>query len=281
MAAIDYTAFQTGLNRKENIDNNMIDTLVVTATLGKRETLGKVISTVAEYGKGRTHHVIIGPLSELEKRSDLGNCEIVDEGKARSIYSALNLALSERVEKYRYFTYINDDDFWDKGFSRLFDSMDAHPEVDVAYGRVMFVDKYRNKIGESAVSRSARSFPFLLAEGIVPFTQQGTLARSSIFKECKGFDETFKLIADTEFWLKAIKSGFIFKYVNVVAALYTIQEGQLSSDRKTQMAEKSRLIKKYNLKRSFRTKIEKLKFRISNLPVYTNRFFERGRLTRR
>ena len=187
--------------------------------------------------------------------------------------------LKSYAKDYKYLAYINDDDFWLPDFKNLFSILDKHDDVDVVYGRVNYVGEYGEFIGEQTSSSRYKSFKALMYHKIILFTQQATLMKSQLFINQGGFDESYKLIADTNFWLKAVESGAKFLYVNKICAGYTIQPSQLSSNGALQQEEHHRmnlLLLKSNL---FISNFERYLFRIVNFRIYFNRFLKHRKIS--
>jgi len=249
------------------------DTLIVTATLGNRKTLERTIKSVKQIGGLRVKHVIIAPEGVCaELRLMYSTIEIIPEPQScRGIYGALNYALKRYAKDYNYLSYINDDDFWLPAFNNLFTPLDQNSDIDVVYGRVNFVDEIGGIIGEQTSSPRYKAFGTLLKYKVVLFTQQATLMRSDLFLKLKGFDESFKLVADSNFWLEAVKQNSKFYYYNKVCAAYTIQANQLSANKDLQRNEHTILLSKVESKGNFNLIFEYTIFRLFNSRIYFNR----------
>jgi GT2 family glycosyltransferase len=252
-----------------------IDTLVITATLGTRESLNRTLSSVRNIGGDRVKHVLVTTKTRYqalkEKYPELD--VIIEPDGCAGIFGALNYAFKEEGKKYKYITFINDDDFWLNDFKFLFEKMDSSIDIDVVYGRVKFVNVFSKDIGVQTSSSRYKVFKKLLVNNVILFTQQATLMRSNVFFRVGGFDERYKLIADTKFWLKAIDCKLNFCYVNKICSGYTIHLDQLSSNKNLQEEEHVNLINEYSITESMSTTIELFLFRISNLHIYLNRLF--------
>lgn len=252
----------------------MPDTLIVTATLGDRKSLTKTIDSVAEIGGKRVKHVLVTPANKLEKlQIEFPEYEILPEPKQAGIYAALNYGLMKSVGEFKYLGYINDDDYWLPAFQQLFDSLDNSPQIDVAYGRVAYVDPQCRPIGESTSSPRIKAFHPLLTRGIPLFTQQATLMRRELFIQLDGFDTNFKLIADTDFWLRSVFSGANFQYRNSLCAAYSIHDEQLSAQTSLQKREHEELLTIYRKPLWLNSFFEETLFRVWNLPTYIKRFY--------
>ncbi|SDS26498.1 Glycosyltransferase, GT2 family [Polaribacter sp. KT25b] len=261
---------------------NKPDILIVTATLGNRSTLKRTINSVSNIGKDRTYHVIIAPpVHCFRLRNEFPNVNVIEEPETcKGIYSALNYGLKKYAKDFKYLTYINDDDYWLDNFVKLFEIMDSNPNVDVAYGKTCYVDENNEVIGEQTSSSRYKAFKPLLLNRIVLFTQQATIMKSDLFLRIGGYDESYKLIADTNFWIKSIESKAVFYYVNSICAAYTIQSGQLSSDGTLQNEEHVRLGLAYNYRYSLIPFFEKLIFRITNFRIYVRRILKYKKISR-
>jgi hypothetical protein len=252
------------------------DILVLTPTLGNRDSLTKTINSVKDIGKDRIFHVIIAPNSKVfEIQNAFPWVEVICEpNNSKSIYEVLNYAFKKYLNIYNYFTYINDDDYWTIDFSYLIYYLDTNPFVDVVYGKVKYINSVNKIIGEQTCSPRYKSFPILFSQDIILFTQQATLMRSKVFYELGGFDENYKLISDTLFWYQAIKCNYIFYYLNKFCAFYMIQDGQLSADKNLQKKEHE-MFKKLIISNNYIATYETILFRLFNLKIYIKRFFLR------
>ncbi len=253
---------------------NKPDTLVVTPTLGTRDSLSKTIQTVATVGGDRVKHVLVTPLQKYDElKARFPNLTIVPEPEnCKGIYTALNYALKKFAGDFNYLTYINDDDYWLPDFKRLFSVLDNSKHVEVAYGRTLYVDENGNIRGEQPSMPMYKAFHHLLYADIILFTQQATLMRSAIYLRHRGFDESYKLIADSAFWVKLIRGGAKFSYINKLCAAYTIQENQLSSDKNVQSIERRMLLKQLGKPSdAYKSLLYKWLFRMYNLPIYLSR----------
>ena len=256
----------------------LMDTLVVTATLGDRESLKRTVNSVKEVGRERVKHVIICPLrncKSVEKRfPDL--TVIPEPENCKGIYPALNYGLKKYAKDYKYLTYINDDDYWLPDYKKLFNILDKEQDVDVAYAKTKFVNEENIIIGEQTSTSRYKAFKVLLSQNIVLFTQQATLMKSDLFIKLGGYDESFKLIADSKFWVEAIDAGAKFRYINTCCAAYMIQEGQLSSNKELQNKEHLRLFESTIQPNILSRYIDIFIFRILNLNIYLKRIFNKG-----
>ena len=248
--------------------------LVITPTLGNRNTLAKTIESVRTIGGSFVKHIIVAPERQIPFiKETFGNIECLPEleGK-KGIYSALNYGFNTYGKDYEYLTFINDDDYWLPDFKLLINTIDEG--YDFVYGKVNYILENKNGIVKPmACSNQFKEFIPLLHCKVVLFTQQATLIKSKLYFQIGGFSEEFKLVSDTKFWGDLSLLDIRYKYIPKPCAAYVIQEGQLSSNKELQSKEKNILIQ--NFPRVSRSKkyIALLKFRFNNLFVYVHRLF--------
>jgi glycosyltransferase involved in cell wall biosynthesis len=256
----------------------MKDILVITPTLGNRESLRKAIDSVRIIGGDRVEHIIVCPAScidAIKQKYGEIKCLAEQEGK-RGIYAALNHGFRTYGRNYKYITFINDDDYWLPNYKLLIDYMDNHKDIDMVYAKTSYINEQYIKIGiQTSFPYLSLFFP-LLKKNVVMLTQQATLIKSRLFFDICGFDESYKLAADTKFWSQlSIRKNVKSHYINKECAAYMIQEGQLSSDHCTQRLEHEKLFKEINY-HGFNTNIALILFRLYNLPIYVRRFLKGG-----
>ncbi len=250
----------------------MKDILVVTPTLGNRPTLKATVDAVLAIGADRVHHVIVAPAAKFDAVRAIVGDDIQLEAEpdgCHGIYPALNHVFRKFGHDYKYLTFINDDDYWLPAFSKLIAVADGN--LDFVYGKVCYgVD---DDTLSMACSSRFRDFIPLLFSNIVLFTQQSTLLKSDFFFQIGGFDESFRLAADSLFWARLSQLHLRHKYISLPCAMYTIQAGQLSSDGETSKKEHERLFSMLPRPSSFRVFSAKLLFRFANMEVYLKRIF--------
>lgn len=253
--------------------------LVLTPTLGNRSTLDLTIKNVSRYGQGKCHHVLVAPESAISRLREKYHIDILQEcADKRGIYSALNHGFRALLDDYDYLTFINDDDYWLPDFSSLIETIELGV-WDMVYARTCYVDRKGTFLSEQTSCPWFKWFgPLLKRKGIVLLTQQATIIRTELFRNLSGFDVSYKLAADTKFWLEASMIPKLkVKYIDKVVAAYRVQEGQLSSDVNLQRTETERLLGEFPdlVKASF---WQCVAYRLYNWRIYLRRFL-RGKMT--
>jgi GT2 family glycosyltransferase len=257
---------------------NSCKILIVTPTLGTRQTLRETCKSVRDIGGDKVHHVVTCPQAAINTVSGMvEGVEIVEEGGGKGVYGAVNHVLKSRASNYDWVGYINDDDYWLPDMKGLIESAIKNSTHDILYGRVLFVNQTGQPLMVSSCSARYKSFPMLAARGIIMFTQQAALIRSNLFLRLGGFDESFRLAADTDFWIRAITGGARCRFIDKVCAAYRLQPGQLSADSKTQKAETDRILAQYGLRgNTWLARLEATRFRLENSKLYLTRLLRRG-----
>ena len=250
--------------------------LVVTATLGNRDTLARTIESVRKIGGDRVKHVIVCPEKVIPKLKE--NYDDLDflaepEGK-KGIYAALNHGFNTYGHDYPYMTFINDDDYWLPDYALLIKAMLEDEQLDMVYGRTRYVDEYNHVIGSQTSCSRFSDFAKLLHRGIVMLTQQSTLIKSELYFKVGGFDESFKLVSDSKFWAQLSVLGIKYKYINKECAAYMIQDRQLSSDHALQAKETSVYLRDFPCSK-FSSALSAVRFRMENIPLYIRRIIKK------
>ena len=251
--------------------------LVLTPTLGTRSTLDLTIKNVSRFGQGKCHHVLVAPDNAISRLKEKYHIDVIQESaNEKGIYSALNHGFNTLLDDYDYLTFINDDDYWLPDFSSLIDSITTDV-WDMVYARTCYVDERGAFLTEQTSCPWFSWFGGLLKrKGIVMLTQQATVIKTSLFRQLAGFDTSYKLVADTKFWLMAsMIPDLKVKYIDMVVAAYRLQEGQLSSDVSLQQIETERLLKECpNLQKA--SLFQYLAYLFCNWRIYFRRLFNSG-----
>lgn len=252
----------------------MIKILVVTATLGNRPSLQKTIESVRQINYEGIKHIIIAPKEKTEEIKNKFNIECIEEPKnSKGIYAALNYAFFLYGKDFDYLTFINDDDYWLPKFKNLIEYIHNNPTIDFIYSKAIYIDKNDKIIKYQSCSNQFKYFINLFHYNIILLTQQTTLLRSNLFFQIGGFDETYKLVSDTKFWIQLSLLKPQFKYLNEFTACYTLQSGQLSNDKELQLTEHNRLKKEFPIKKSITNLLLLIIYRFSNIRNYLTRLF--------
>ena len=250
--------------------------LVITPTLGNRDTLSKTIESVREVGGDFVKHVIVTPLSQIPLiKKKFGDIECLPELEGRKgIYAALNHGFKTYGKDFEYLTFINDDDYWLPNFKLLIATIEEG--YDFVYGKVHFILENKNgAVKPMACSNQFKDFIPLLHSKVVLFTQQATLVKSYLYFQLGGFSEDYKLVSDTKFWADLSLMNVNFKYIPKICAAYTFQEGQLSSNKDLQAFEGREILNEFPKVTFYKKYYSLIKFRLYNIPIYLKRLISK------
>lgn len=253
--------------------------LVITPTLGNRNTLAKTIESVREIGGDMVKHIIVAPEQQISFiKETFGDIECLPEQEGKKgIYAALNHGFYTYGKDYEYLTFINDDDYWLPDFKLLINTIEEG--YDFVYGKVNYILENKNgEIKPMACSNQFTDFIPLLHHKIILFTQQATLIKSKLYFQLGGFSEEFKLVSDTKFWADLSMLNVKYKYIPKPCAAYIHQDGKLSN-KELQTLETIRMVEQMPKSPFLKRYLAVLKFRITNSFVYINRYLKGLSLT--
>ena len=252
----------------KNRENAQI--LVVTPTMGKRDSIKRTIDSVRKYGGEMVRHVLVCPRDKREKLAAPYRMECIGEPEgAKGIYPALNYAFKKQGMGYRYITFINDDDYWLPAYTQLIrEALDSDSQL--VYGRIC-CEKDGKRVDVACSGRFC-DFAVLLHRGIVLSSQQATLVRPAVFFEVGGFDEHYRLVSDTKLWAQLCVKNVTYHFVDRPCAVYTCQPGQLSEDGILQLQEHRDMLRALPSFSRWVVWRAVARFRFGNLPVYFRRW---------
>lgn len=260
----------------EELNNMNID--IITPTLNSESFIEVCLLSTKKLREKSVVHLLVDSYStdrtvEIASRH---NVSVVDCPPG-NMYQAINLGIANTASEW--VTYINSDDmlFSDGVFDAFMSYNDCS---DVIYGNVDYVDS-NGRFLHHWRSASPKTLLKLFASGFMPFPQQGTIFRRSLWEKLGGFQEKYKYSADFDFFLRALMSGARFGYYtkDPVAAfrLHGQQISQNFSDAmvvevEKAVSESSIEIPQYEKYHS------KLQVRFQNIPSYLMRLLRHHHL---
>ncbi|HXB01663.1 MAG TPA: hypothetical protein VNV15_02455 [Opitutaceae bacterium] len=250
---------------------------IVTATRGRlpffNEAIASIRSACPEAGQ-----VIVCPAACVPSIAAGAGVVILPE-TGTGLYAALNQGW-RAPGGWDAFTWLNDDDLLlAPGFGGLIEALARWPEVDVAYGRIGLIGAKGEALGALPVARRGEDLAALLARGIMPLAQPGTVIRRSLIDRLGGFDETFRSAGDLDFFVRALVAGARFEFINARVADFRLHADQLSKHRVEVEAETARALQP--LARAPRSLTALLRFRLGNAGVYCSRVRRHGFMSMR
>lgn len=247
--------------------------LVITPTLGKSRHLQQTLDSIRERAKKHSiRTVLITPAGACPTISVEHLDSEVMAQRSCGLYAALNDGFQAcRSETWQWFTFLNDDDLWLKGIAETIEMAEqdvASPQI--IFGRVKLIGADDRSLGELPVTRNPGDLHALLARGIIPFAQPGTLIHRNVVEELGGFDETYRSAGDLDFFVRALAKGVCFKFVNHHVAAFRLHAGQISKNEATAIQEKERALEPLRGS-SVGGVMPLVRFRVANMPAYLDR----------
>lgn len=256
---------------------------IVTPTLGRSLWLPETVGGVRAVVAGIPHSLVfVAPHDRISALAEQWPGYTVLPETSGGVYGAIN-AGAAAVDGWRWLTWINDDDRLLPGFVALWRRAQEAPEAaDVWYGEVEYIDEVGTQIARMPVCRRPSDVPALLARGVAPFTQQGTLISAELWRQLGGIDASLRIAGDFDFWVRAAAAGARFAYVPELVASFRVRPGQLSGDVDAARREVAVVLARDALRVRRRARwIAIVRFRFANLWRIARRLCRAGRLASR
>jgi hypothetical protein len=250
---------------------------IVIATRGHSPLFSEAIASIKS-AHPEAGQVVVCPAACVPSIAAGAGAVVLSE-TGTGLYAALNQGWRTPGE-WDAFTWLNDDDLLlAPGFGGLLEALARRTEVDVAYGRVRLIGARGEPLGALPVARHGSDLKALLARGIMPLAQPGTVIRRSLIEHLGGFDEAFRSAGDLDFFVRALVVGARFEFINTRVANFRLHAGQLSKHRTEVEAETARALQP--LANTSRSLAALLRFRLGNVGVYGDRLRRHGFISMR
>ncbi len=133
----------------------------------------------------------------------------------KGIYDAMNKGIDKATGDWILFMNAGDYFYSNKVISDVFSSENDYSAYDVIYGDAEFRLKSFSYVIEAMESAPER---------FMPFSHQAAFTRTTKAKQLK-YNTQYKIAADTEFFLRLMKQGSIYKHISTVICSYDAQQG--------------------------------------------------------
>lgn len=207
----------------------MSDFSIVTATFNAGGSIRRCLQSVRENRLAETEHLVIDNQSSddtLEKVRAFGNVRVILE-KDNGIYEAMNKGIRSAGNELT--ACLNADDAYLPGtLEAVKERFESVPESDIVYGNILVNGREVKPPGGIASFGGARIF------------HPAAFIRRSLFERIGYFDESFRICADLDFFLRAKESGAVFTYLDRPLTDFAL--GGLSTVRRKQTAAELRHI---------------------------------------
>lgn len=196
-----------------------------------------------------------------------------------NMYHAINEGLRQTASEW--VTYLNSDDFvYSDTYQRLIATGMASG-ADVVYGGGDFVDA-QGRLLYSLKAPAPRALRAMFNAMFFGFMPHAAVFRKAVFEELGGFDESFRHIADMEFFARACLVGRQFAAApGPPVAAFRIHAGQISAkERDVVRNERARLKTKWGHTSGVAGWWAIARWRLGNVREYLLRWLRTGSLRR-
>jgi glycosyltransferase involved in cell wall biosynthesis len=197
-----------------------------------------------------------------------------------NMYQAINSGLRQCTTEW--ITYLNSDDWiYSDSYARLL-ARGEQQKADLVYGHHDFVDGQGRFMCSLSAARPQHILPLFRA-GELGFIQPAAIYRRTLYSRLNGFDETYALCADGDFFIRAALSGAAFARLNgaPVVAFRMHQQQQTQRKWAALAQEKQQIATALVSPPSALDTALKTIWRARNLPHYSIRLLRLSLLARR
>jgi glycosyltransferase involved in cell wall biosynthesis len=191
-----------------------------------------------------------------------------------NMYRAVNAGLQDATTEW--LTYLNSDDWvYPASFARLIRT-GIEQRAGVVYGPFDFVDE-EGRFWYSFVPAPPKRLRRLFRRRIMAFAQQGTVFRRESYLRLNGFDEQYRLCADSDFFYRALAAGTRFACLpRPEIACFRQHGNQLTNRHATEMEdEKLRIERAMNEPAQFGDALAVTEWKLRNVRSYFFRWSRR------
>ena len=180
-----------------------MDFTVITAAWNAEKTIESCMESVRINQLEKTEHLVLDNLS-----SD-GTCRIAEKfpgtvihsEEDSGIYNAMNKGI--HLAKNEILVFLNaDDSFLPGTLKHVREIFEQHPESDIVYGNLLVGDREVKPPAGTASFHGARIF------------HPAAFIRRSLFEKYGDYDETYRICADLDFFLRTKEAGAVFTYTD-------------------------------------------------------------------
>lgn len=194
------------------------------------------------------------------------------------LYAAVNAGL-RAPGAWDVGTYLNDDDrLVAAGVDQALARLKSDASLGAVFGRVHLINSTGERVTEIPMAHRGDDLGPLFATGIIPLAQPGTLFRREMFESLGGFDTDWKAAGDMEFFMRALRAGWRFEFVDSCVAEFRVHPAQISRKTVVVEAERTRLIERARQEDAWSAtaRAATRRFRLQNIAIYVARVRRHG-----
>tara|TARA_R110001592_G_scaffold155601_2_gene385548 strand:- start:3688 stop:4431 length:744 start_codon:yes stop_codon:yes gene_type:complete len=203
---------------------------IITVCFNAENTIEKTIESVTNQTYENIEYLIIDGQSYDKTLSIAGNykskiSKIISEPDS-GIYNAMNKGIT--LSTGDYLLFLNADDYLlsttvvENYMAQISDSKHS----DIFYGNILI---YNHLNGFGKIWKAHKKVTGkLLYNSTIP--HPSTIFRRAVFEDLGTYNESYKITADHEFYIKSFVNGKKFQHVNILTALFSIGGISTSDD---------------------------------------------------
>lgn len=245
---------------------------IVMPTLGGSRWWAEAAGSAADISS--SERVVVSPIEPPEE----ANARRWLRDESAGLYAAVNAGLRAPGD-WMFGTYLNDDDrLLAEGIFAARSRMESDASVGAVFGRVWLINGDGKRLAQIPVARRGEDLGPLVAAGVVPLAQPGTVFRREMFEALGGFEASMRAAGDLEFFLRAWRAGWRFEFVEACVAEFRVHAAQLSQQAALVAEEKRRCVAAARGIADWRKQARgaKWRFRCANTGVYLDRWRRHG-----
>jgi glycosyltransferase involved in cell wall biosynthesis len=192
---------------------------VITPSFNQGAFLATTLQSVAGQSYPHREHIVVDPGSTDESLTIIrqwlseGNNRRALVGLDKSQMNAINIGVENA--KGDILCWLNSDDgyFDERVLEEVAGIFSKEPGVDVVYGRGWFVDPSGAKLKDAYINVDDRDLEasFLTSIGML---QPATFIRKEAWLRAGPVDESMQFSFDYEFWVRLLKTGSVFRFLD-------------------------------------------------------------------
>lgn len=198
---------------------NKLKISAITPSYNQGEFLSQCLDTVWFQSRQPIEHLVYDPGSTDDSREIVRNhakSKLIaepDEGQSDAISRGMTEAKGDII------AWINSDDYYPgpKVFERVAEAFEADDDLDIVYGRGVYVGKNGEYLRDAYVIKNPEQIPWRLHKE-VGILQPATFIRRRLIEKIGVLRKDLNFCMDYEFWIRASKSGAKFKYLDQTLA---------------------------------------------------------------
>jgi hypothetical protein len=214
---------------------------IIIPTLGRDlENLKATLKSINETGIDPLIIIVGLELSEKLIMIAEQNGAVLMQDNGLGLYAAINQGVRGSLSTSTHYTFLGDDDTLDpQGFRHSYE-IAVESKSDVCYGGIRYVDD------QGKILFINPSYPYIAQllnwiPNLIP--HPGSIIRIDTWLNLNGYNESYKLSSDLDFWIRAKKIGK-FEYINRILANFRFSQETLSGGQRSLSIEEAQKIRR-------------------------------------